>query len=197
MSRQNLPNFCILRTTIWKKCWFLYRNYRSLTFLWPKLPKCIPLPRLNGRKLAKSIPSARLNGLKLAKSIPLARQEGLKKHTLAGGTSPGTFTMEELPPPRGSKTSEKIVEIWTLAPRRTSWGSLQRKKNQYRQFQLIKTSRQIQLWLIRYSTKPWLFVVRFETSLSHLQLNKSYTCEVFYSNNYSDCREFGRCYYLV
>ena len=98
-SRQNLPNFCILRTKIWKKFGFLYRNYRSLTFLWPKLPKSIPLPRLNGRKLAKSIPLARLNGLKLAKSIPLARLEGLKKHTLAGGTSPGTFTMEEPPPP--------------------------------------------------------------------------------------------------
>ena len=79
----------------------------------PKLPKSMPLPRLNGRKLAKSIPLARLNGLKLAKSIPLARLnglklaksiplarlEGLKKHTLAGGTSPGTFTMEEPPPP--------------------------------------------------------------------------------------------------
>ena len=53
-SRQNLPNFCILWTKIWKKFGFLYRNYRSLTFLWPKLPKSIPLPRLNGRKLAKS-----------------------------------------------------------------------------------------------------------------------------------------------
>ena len=59
----------------------------------------MPLPRLNGRKLAKSIPLARPNGLKLAKSIPLARLEGLKKHTLAGGTSPDTFTMEE--PPHG------------------------------------------------------------------------------------------------
>ena len=98
-SGQNLPNFCILLTKIWKKFGFLYRNYRSLTFLWPKLPKGIPLPRLNGRKLAKSISLARHNGLKLAKSIPLARLEGLIKHTLAGGTSPGTFTMEEPPPP--------------------------------------------------------------------------------------------------
>ena len=38
---------------------------------------------------------------KLAKSMPLARLGGLKKHTLAGGTSPGTFIMEE-PPPRVS-----------------------------------------------------------------------------------------------
>ena len=37
--------------------------------------------------------------LKLAKSIPLARLESLKKYTLAGGTSPATFTMEEPPPP--------------------------------------------------------------------------------------------------
>ena len=44
------------------------------------------------------LPLARLNGRKLAKSIPLARLEGLKKHTLVGGTSPGTFTMEEPPP---------------------------------------------------------------------------------------------------
>ena len=49
----------------------------------------MPLPRLNGRKLAKS--------------IPLARLEGLQKHTLAGGTSPGTFTMEEPPPPPRGK----------------------------------------------------------------------------------------------
>ena len=66
-----------------------------------KIAKKIPLPRLNRRKLAKSIPLARLNELKLAEGIPLARLEGLKKHTLAGGTSPGTFTMEEPPPPRG------------------------------------------------------------------------------------------------
>ena len=50
----------------------------------------------------------RLNGRKLAKSIPLARLEGLKKHTLAGGTSPGTFTTEEPPPPR-AKVTAKIL----------------------------------------------------------------------------------------
>ena len=85
-SRQNLPNFCILRTKIWKKIGFLYRNYRSLTFLWPKLPKSIPLPRLNGRELAKSIPLARLNGLKLAKSIPLAPRGGLPISKWRGGS---------------------------------------------------------------------------------------------------------------
>ena len=73
------------------------------------------MPRLNGRKLAKSIPLARHNGLRLAKSIPLARLEGLKKHTLAGGTSPGTFTMEEPPPPRGFAVQIRILPCFSAA----------------------------------------------------------------------------------
>ena len=94
-SRQSLPNFCILWTKNLKKFGFLHRNYRSLTFLWPKLPKSIPCPdqnRLklpksipcpdqNRLKLPKSIPLPRLSGLKLAKRIPLARLESLKKYT--------------------------------------------------------------------------------------------------------------------
>ena len=61
------------------------------------------------------LPLTRLNGLKLAKSIPLARLEGLKKHTLAGGTSPGTFTMEEPPPPLAfSRHLRTKVLLWSL-----------------------------------------------------------------------------------
>ena len=33
--------------------WFFYRNYRTFTVLRPKLPKSIPLPRLNSTKIAK------------------------------------------------------------------------------------------------------------------------------------------------
>ena len=50
--RQNLPHFRILWTKILKDG-FLYRNYRILTFLCPKLPKSIPLPSLKWTKIAK------------------------------------------------------------------------------------------------------------------------------------------------
>ena len=111
-STLKVPRFGILTYQIFafsgpkfeKIFWFfIFRNYRSLTFIWPKFPKSIPLPRLNG--------------LKLAKGIPLARLESLKKYILAGGTSPGTFTMEEPPPPpvhqyqgRGSSFTHQSVK---------------------------------------------------------------------------------------
>ena len=91
-----------------------------------KIAKSIPLPRLKSTKLPKVIPLPGPNRLKLANCIPLARLESSKRDTLAGGTSPGTFTMEEpphpvaeimgelggqLPPPQFNKTRKFSEEV--------------------------------------------------------------------------------------
>ena len=83
---------------------FLDKTCQIFAFLRPKFERNLlslqELPKfdISLTDSAKKHTVAQTEWTKLAEGIPLARLESLKKYTLAGGTSPGTFTMEDLPP---------------------------------------------------------------------------------------------------
>ena len=70
-----------------------------------------------------------------------------------------------------TRTTTKILRV------------IAKKKNQYRPLKYHhESSGDYNVVIIRQSHG----CERYETSLSHLQLNKSYACEVFYRHNYSE-----------